>query len=500
MSEANRLRMQALVAKALGFSLLALCIVPSALCADEEVIAAYDQAMSDYKAANYEQALKDLDQLETFDLEPSVRAESLNLRAVILMRQANYQAAESTLRSALELVPFLANAKFNLGQVSFLKRDWPEARKRFEQMLTEDYAAVGTDVCELIRFKVFLTLLLDRKQGEAAKLMDQWQQTSPAAYYAHVAMAKDHADGTEARKWQQAAKTKFGEATDKLYAESFYEIGWNERASDQRPEKLEILTAAERDRRLELGARDVLAKTENTTVPGALKAAQRSPLSSGKKDMPEGKSALEMLGLALSINENQFTETEIPVCRALAAAPIFPQVSSSDHSKRTINSQQASQARAELEKLFAVADSPRSRQYILYKVFLTFILENSDSSAESLMRRFSYTDETPVLYYARAAWAFQQEDFASGKHWIEAATRIYSPELNALFLDDFYRLHWLDQNFDQISSTRISLGPALSNTLPVQLSGIMLAAPPARGLDAVSEFVTGTEGSESPAR
>src|SRR5690242_6394121 len=85
MSESSRSPIQGVVAKTLGLSLLVFSFVHPAAGADRKAIAAYDQAMSAYKAGSYEQALKNLDQLETFDIAPCDRAESLNLRAVILM-------------------------------------------------------------------------------------------------------------------------------------------------------------------------------------------------------------------------------------------------------------------------------------------------------------------------------------------------------------------------------------------------------------------------------
>jgi tetratricopeptide (TPR) repeat protein len=485
---------QRLAAKALGFSLLVLFAVG----AEADVTAVYGQAMSAYKSGNYEEALKDLDQLEPLDLKTSVRAESLNLRAVILMRKGDYEGAERTLQRTLDLSPLLANAKFNLAQVSFLKRDWLEARTRFEQMLVDDQPALESDTRQLIRFKVFLTLLLDQKKAEATKLMDEWLQTSPSAYYGHAAIEKDHGRGAEAKKWQQAARTKFGEATDKLYAESFYEIGWDARPANQQPEKFEIATAAERERRLDLGVKEVLAKTEDAIYAQSLGNARLLP-ASAEKNLP-CRGALETLGINLSIDQASLTQTEIPISQALTDVPLVLEAIGSNDSKCSLDREQASQAREQLEKLFAVAKNRRSEQLILYKVFLTFILEGSDRQAELLMQRFSYTDETPAHYYAHAAWAFQHGDSASGNDWVGAAERIYSAELNALFVEDFYRLHWLDPNLHQIASTRVSLGAPASDSFPFRPPPPTIAASPATDSDPgpISQFVARTGESERP--
>src|SRR2546426_5010960 len=51
-----------------------------------------------------------------------------------LMRQGNYDQAESALQEASRIDPKFWNARFNLAEIPFLKKDWPEARKRFEQL------------------------------------------------------------------------------------------------------------------------------------------------------------------------------------------------------------------------------------------------------------------------------------------------------------------------------------------------------------------------------
>ena len=66
---------------------------------------------------------------------------------------------------------------------------------------------------------------------------------------------------------------------------------------------------------------------------------------------------------------------------------------SDDRSGPTLKGQELAQARDRLEKLFAVATDHRSQQLILYKVFLTFVLEGLDYQAELLRQRFSYTGE-----------------------------------------------------------------------------------------------------------
>ena len=89
----------------------------------------YDKAFRDFDANNYPEALK---QLDAIDARQPDLAESHNLRGVILMRQAQYDQAEVSLQKALASDPKFWNARFNLAEIPFLRKDWGEARKRFD--------------------------------------------------------------------------------------------------------------------------------------------------------------------------------------------------------------------------------------------------------------------------------------------------------------------------------------------------------------------------------
>src|SRR6478672_1698898 len=98
-----------------------------------ELEAMYNKAFREFSAANYDQALKELDAIDA--RQPDL-AESQNLRGVILMRQNVYDKAEEALHKALDLDPKFWNARFNLAEIPFLQKNWAEARDRFEKLLT----------------------------------------------------------------------------------------------------------------------------------------------------------------------------------------------------------------------------------------------------------------------------------------------------------------------------------------------------------------------------
>jgi tetratricopeptide (TPR) repeat protein len=83
-----------------------------------ELEAMYDKAFREFDGNNYEQALKDLDAIDT--RQPDL-AESQNLRGVSLMRQKDYEKAEAALQRALAADPKFWNARFNLAEIPFCK-------------------------------------------------------------------------------------------------------------------------------------------------------------------------------------------------------------------------------------------------------------------------------------------------------------------------------------------------------------------------------------------
>ena len=85
----------------------------------------YNTAYGAFDAGKFPEALKQLDAIDA--RQPDLAA-SKNLRGVILMRQGNYDQAEAALTEAARIDPKFWNARFNMAEIPFLKKDWAEAR------------------------------------------------------------------------------------------------------------------------------------------------------------------------------------------------------------------------------------------------------------------------------------------------------------------------------------------------------------------------------------
>src|ERR1700731_1469356 len=210
-----------------------------------ELEAMYDKAFRAFDANNFPEALKDLDAIDA--RQPDL-AESQNLRGVIMMRQGIYDKAESALREALRIDSKFWNARFNLAEIPFLKKDWAEARKRFQDLLSSNAAELQGDASQLIQYKILLTYLLEDKENMVDSILAKFELSpdTPAVHYANAAIALQHKNTKEAKDWMVAAEKNFSPQLNKLFFESFYEGGWLQKQAGQSRARLELTTAAER--------------------------------------------------------------------------------------------------------------------------------------------------------------------------------------------------------------------------------------------------------------
>ena len=103
-------------------------------------------------------------------------------------------------------------------------------------------------------------------------------------------------------------------------------------------------------------------------------------------------------------------------------------------------------ARKELESLLAASSGgkrqSRREQLIRYQIFLTLLRENREGAAQKAMEDFKMTDESPALYYAQAAWAYQHGNPTQGDDWIANANNLFSAEMNRDFVRPLKDLGW----------------------------------------------------------
>jgi tetratricopeptide (TPR) repeat protein len=444
-----------------------------------ELESMYDKAFREFNAANYPQALKELDAIDA--RQPDL-AESQNLRGVILMRQAEYDQAEAALQKALATDPKFWNARFNLAEIPFLRKAWGEARKRFEGLLQGNTSELQGDAAQLIQYKILLTYLLEGKENMVDSILAKFELTpeTPAVTYSNAAVAFQHKNEKEAKDLIAGAEKKFSPQLNKLFAESFYEIGWMQKPAGQTRVALEITTATERAAKAKAIATEKFEAAEQAFQQRDYTAAKKLIDEADAAD-PNQPATINLRGEIL-LAQKDFDGAENAFKQAAKIDPKFREAQY-NLAQIPFKKKEYTKARDRFEALFNNTPAPggdknQAAQIIKFKIFLTLLLEGKDSRAQKMMEQFQFTGDTPALYYAQAAWEFKHNNGAKANDWIVSAKKIYSPALNLVFADSFYDVGWL-QTPQNVAAAPVnpSKEVAKTETVPPSIEPSPIPAP-----------------------
>lgn len=398
----------------------------------------YSAAAQELDAGHYRESLKKLDAIDA--RQPDMAA-AQNLRGVAWMRLAEYGKAETALRKAREIDPNFWEARFNLAEVPFLTQDWTEARRRFTALAAEPNDHLDGATSDLIQFKILLTLLLEGKEKMGAPVLAKIKASpeGPVFYYAQAALALRHEDRQEAKSWMARAAKEFSPQSNKLFAESFYEVGWLPKPEGATPVALEVTSPTERLAR----AQADLARAERAYRRRDLEGAWRL-LDQIDATSPNQAVTYNLRGEIL-LDQGKTDEAETALRNASAADP---QLLAARYNLARVPfaKKDYATARKELEALLGAISGGKEKQrerLIRYQIFLTLLLEGHEGAAQKAMDEFKMMDDSPALYYAQAAWAFQHGNPKQGNNWVANASNLYSAELNRTFAAPFSDLGWV---------------------------------------------------------
>src|SRR5437667_5289334 len=452
-------------------SLAATKVAPS----KSELEEMYNKAFRDFEANNFPEALKELDAIDA--RQPDL-AESQKLLGVSLMREGIYDKAEAALLEAVRIDPKFWNARFNLAEIPFLKRDWVEARTRFQQLLSSDVAGLEGEATQLIQYKILLTYLLEGKENMVDSILAKFELSpdTPAVHYANAAIALQHKKNKEARDLIVVAEKNFSPQLNKVFAESLYEVGWLEKPAGQTRPSLPLATAAER-----------AAKTKALALSSfeqAQQAVQQRDFATARKFIDEADAAdpnqapiLNLRGEIL-MDQKEFDEAEAAFKKASKVDPKFREAQY-NLAQIPFKKKDYTRARERFDALFKQTpggDKNQAAQIIKFKIYMTLLLEGKESRAQKMMEQFQFTGDTPALYYAQAAWEFQHNNPNKATDWVASAKKIYSPAFNNLFGDAFYDLGWL-QSPAMVASSTPTTEAAAAMSAPTESSPAIEPSP-----------------------
>jgi len=144
------------------------------------------------------------------------------------MQQGQFDNAEAAFKKAAKLDPKLRDAQYNLAQIPFKKKDYAKARDRFETLYKRIPGGEKNQAAELIKFKIYMALLMDGKESRAHSMMEEFQFTgdTPALYYAQAAWEYKHNNAQKAEDWTSSANKIYSPALNGVFADAFYDVGW----------------------------------------------------------------------------------------------------------------------------------------------------------------------------------------------------------------------------------------------------------------------------------
>src|SRR5947209_13100512 len=160
----------------------------------------FEQAQQALRQRDFATALRLVDDSDKAD--PNQPA-TVNLKGEILMQQQQFDQAEAAFKKAAKLDPKLREAQYNLAQIPFKKKEYAKARERFETLYKRTPGGDKNQAAELIKFKIYMTLLLQGKASRAHSMMEEFQFTgdTPALYYAQAAWEYKHNNAEKAAEW-----------------------------------------------------------------------------------------------------------------------------------------------------------------------------------------------------------------------------------------------------------------------------------------------------------
>ena len=426
---------------ALGFSSFAADNVAPTRAELEEM---YNGAYKAFDAKKFSEALKQLDAIDA--RQPDLAA-SRNLRGVILMRQGNYDQAETTFQEAAKIDPKFWNARFNLAQIPFLKKDWGEARKRFDQLLSSGESDLAKEASQLIQYKILLTYLMEGKGNMVDSILAKLELSpdTPAVDYVKAAVALQQKNQKEANDWISAAQKNFTPQLNKLFAESLYEIGWLEKPAGEARPSLPLMTAAERSEKTKAVARSKFEQSQQALRQRDFATALKLVDEADQAD-PNQPATLNLRGEIL-MQQQQFDQAEAAFKTAAKLDPKFREAQY-NLAQIPFKKKDYAKARERFEALYKRTpggDKNQAAELIKFKIYMTLLLEGKESRAHAMMEEFQFTGDTPALYYAQAAWEYKHNNAEKAADWAGSADKIYSPALNSVFADAFYDVGWIQR-------------------------------------------------------
>ena len=103
-------------------------------------------------------------------------------------------------------------------------------------------------------------------------------------------------------------------------------------------------------------------------------------------------------------------------------------------------------AREMFEKLLRENPADELAQF---KIFLSYLLQRNMEQAKEKLEALTWPGDTPAYYFSHAAWEYAHRNVEEAEGWIASASRIFSPNANAIYAQTLQELGWLKLRGEQ---------------------------------------------------
>lgn len=187
-----------------------------------DYIKTVQSAMRSFAARDFKTALALVDKSEQI-YQPT--AMTVNVRAAIAIEDKKFDEGKEYCLKALQLDPKFFPALFNLAEIPFMQGKYAEARLAYEKLLDDESSV------DLIKFRLYLTYLLEKNDEVAKQLLDKIPllNDTPIYFYGYAAWEFAHGDEKKAQGYLNSAETVFPKSKLGNFLDVFYDIGWLKR-------------------------------------------------------------------------------------------------------------------------------------------------------------------------------------------------------------------------------------------------------------------------------
>ena len=122
----------------------------------------------------------------------------------------------------------------------------------------------------------------------------------------------------------------------------------------------------------------------------------------------------------------------------------FVEAAAKTRKKEPDSAPQWAKAQAAFEQLLKGRADDGTKKLVQFKLTICLLQQEKTAEATAMINSFSYIDDEPIYYLSHAAEAFQKGDKLDAQSWIDAANRIYYPQVISVYLDSFIELGWVE--------------------------------------------------------